>query len=84
MLSLNLTLNFSFEPRFCKSIINGYYNNSKRLQSLDFLFYLRSGDFPLKLCNRIIIMNEFLLESCIIIITKIIWYLIIPVPSRKI
>ena len=28
---LNLTRNFSFEPRFCMFIINDYYTKSKRL-----------------------------------------------------
>ena len=68
--SVNLTPDFSFEPRFCMFIINGYYTKRKHLQSLDLLFYLCSGDFPFKLCHQIIIMKEFLLESFIIIFTK--------------
>ena len=39
MLSLNLTPRLSFEPRFRMFIINGYDRKSKRLQSLDFLFF---------------------------------------------
>ena len=39
MLSLNLTPKLSFEPRFRMFIINGYDRKSKRLQSLDFLFF---------------------------------------------
>ena len=31
MPSFNLTLNFSFELRFCMFVINGYYTKSKRL-----------------------------------------------------
>ena len=46
MPSLYVHPNSSSEPRFCLFIINSYYTKSKRLQSLDFLFYLYSGDFP--------------------------------------
>ena len=81
MPSLNLTPNLPFEHRLCMFLINGYYTRSKLLQSLNFLTSLCSGDFPFKLCHRIIIMKEFLLESCIIIFTKVVYSLIIPVKT---
>ena len=65
MPSLYVHPNSSFEPRFCLFIINSYYTKSKRLQSLNFLFYLYSGDFP---CHHIIIMKELLSGSCIIML----------------
>ena len=57
MSSLNLTANFSFEPRFCRFNVNGYYTKSKCLQRLDFLFYLCSGDFPFMFFHRINILR---------------------------
>ena len=53
--SLNLTINFSFGTRLFMFIINGYCTKNKRSQSLDFLFYLCSGDFPFKFCHHIIV-----------------------------
>ena len=45
--SLYLTPTLPFEPKFGMFIINGYYTKSKRLKSLDSLFFLFCHSFGL-------------------------------------
>ena len=45
--SLNLTPNFSFEPRFCRFIVNGYYTKANACSPRTSCFTYALGIFPL-------------------------------------